>query len=344
MNTDSINWGISSTGGIATSFAQALALVDDARLLAVSSRTQEKADEFAAAHGAERAYGSLADMAADPDVDVVYIASPHTAHCADALVAVRSGTPVLVEKPFGISAAQAREVFTTAEDAGVFVMEALWSRFLPAHVELRRLVDDGAIGEVRAVEASFGFPSPFGPDHRLLNPALGGGALLDLGVYSVNTALQILGPPDHVSTMATIGPTGVDVNTAVTMHFPDGAVAMALSSLSSVLGCTARVSGTTGFIDVPSMQHRPDALHLTTWTSLTAPPTKRTLELPAGDGALRHQVHEVHRCLRAGESQSPVMSWQHTIDLLTVLDTARAEIGLTYPGESATDSADSGGR
>ena len=136
-----------------------------------------------------------------------------------------------------------------------------------------------------------------------------------------------------------MGSTGVDVNTAVIMQFPSGAIATAQCSLTAVLGCTARVSGTTGFIDVPAMQHCPDALHLTTWAAIDSKPEKRTLELPAGDGALQHQVLEVHRCLRAGSQQSDVMSWQHTIDLMTILDAARVEIGLVYPGEEGPPGA-----
>jgi predicted dehydrogenase len=328
-----VRWGISSTGRIAHDFAAALARVPDAELIAVASRSQERADAFAAKHNARTAYGSLAAMLEDADIDVVYIASPHSEHCREALQVVAAGKHVLVEKPFGLSADQARQVFEAAEQSDVFVMEALWSRFLPAHVRLRELVADGAIGEVVGVQASFGFPFPFRPEHRLLNPELGGGALLDLGIYSINSAMQLLGSPDEVSATATIGPTGVDVNTVVSLRFPGGAIAVASCSLVGLDPSTATIIGTEGCIQLPTGQHCPEYLTIRTLEQARAGSAGERLELPTGGDGLRHQVHEVHACLRAGRQQSDVMSWQHTLDLMTTLDRARACIGLRYPGE-----------
>jgi predicted dehydrogenase len=333
-----IRWGISSTGRIAQDFARALARVDDARLLAVSSRNLKRAGQFAAACGAERAYGSIEEMLADDDVDIIYVASPHSEHCREALAAVSAGKHVLVEKPFGLSAAEAQLVFDAARGAGVFVMEALWSRFLPAHGRLRELVSEGAIGEVRTIEASFGFPAPLDPSHRLFARELGGGALLDLGVYPVNTALQLLGPPADVAAAAVLGETGVDVNTAVCMRFDGGAVATAHCSLTAAMACTARVVGTEGVIDLPPAQHHPESLTLRRFDTWLTQPDGVVLDLPIGGDGLRYQVHEVHRCLRAGVQQSEVMSWQDTLDVMTVLDRARAAFGLEYP------TYDAGGR
>jgi predicted dehydrogenase len=335
LTHDRVRWGISSTGGIAQSFAKALARVDDAQLLAVGSRSLDRAKAFADEYGVDRAHGSFTELLADDDVDVVYISSPHSEHRREALAAVEAGKHVLVEKPFGLSAAEAHDVFDAAKDAGVFVMEALWSRFLPAHVRLRELVAEGVIGEVRTVEASFGFPMPFKPEHRLLNPQLGGGALLDLGIYPVNVAVQLLGPPTDVRAVATMGQTGVDVNTAVAMTFPGGAVATATCSLNSVLASTARVIGSAGWIDLPNPQHCPESLTLRTIDDLIARKPGEVIDLPVGGDGLRYQVHEVHRCLREGLQQSPVMSWQHTLDLMTVLDRARAAIGLDYEALTA---------
>ena len=326
-----VRWGISSTGRIAGDFAKALARVPDAQLVAASSRTQARAAEFAAQHGIPRAHGSLTAMLEDDDVDVVYIASPHTEHCREASLAVAAGKHVLVEKPFGLSADQALPVFEAAARAGVFVMEGLWSRFLPAHVRLRELVADGAIGRVVGVQASFGFPFPDRPEHRLLAPALGGGALLDLGIYSVNTAMQLLGPPEEVAATAVLGPTGVDVNTVVTLRFPGGAVASASCSLVGLDPSTATVVGTDGHIQLSSPQHCPQYLTLTTIEELRRGSTGDRFDVPVGGDGLRYQVHEVHECLRRGAQQSEVMSWQHTLDLLTTLDRARACIGLDYP-------------
>lgn len=323
-----IRWGISSTGRIAHDFAKALARVPEAQLVAVSSRSPERAAAFAAVHGAPRAHGSLDALLADPDVDVVYLASPHSEHCREALHAVAAGKHVLVEKPFGLSAAEAKLVFDAAALAGVFVMEALWSRFLPAHVRLRELVAEGAIGEVLTVEASFGFPFPHQPEHRLLAPSLGGGALLDLGIYPVNTAMQLLGTPEDVVATATLGPTGVDVHTAVAMRFPGGAVATARCSLIAPDPCTAKVIGTEGLIELPAAQHAPDYLMV---RRLFTGEAADRVDVPVGGDGLRYQVHEVHDCLRRGVQQSDIMSWQHTLDLMTTLDRARACIGLDYP-------------
>jgi predicted dehydrogenase len=310
--------------------------VPDAQLVAVGSRTQARAEAFAAEHGVARAHGSLQALAADPDVDIVYIASPHSEHCRQALQVISSGKHVLVEKPFGLSAAEAGLVFEAAAEAGVFVMEALWSRFLPAHVRLRELVAEGVIGEVLVVDASFGFPFTDRPDHRLLAHELGGGALLDLGIYSVNTAMQLLGVPDEVTATAAFGPTGVDVNTAVAMRFASGAVATARCSLTALDPCTARVIGTEGYIELPAPQHCPDHLLLRTLHHYRQNPGPGELiELPVGGDGLRYQVHEVHECLRRGVQQSEVMSWQHTLDLMGTLDRARACIGLEYPSAAS---------
>jgi predicted dehydrogenase len=330
LTHDRVRWGLSSTGGIAQSFAKALARVDDAQLLAVGSRSLDRAQAFATEYGVDRAYGSLAELLSDAEVDVVYISSPHSEHRREALAAVEAGKHVLVEKPFGLSAAEAQDVFDAAEKAGVFVMEALWSRFLPAHVRLRELVAEGVIGEVRTVEASFGFPMPFKPEHRLLNPELGGGALLDLGIYPVNTAVQLLGPPAEVTAVATIGEMGVDVNTAIAMRFAGGAIATASCSLTTVMASTARVIGTDGWIDVPHSQHCPESLTVRSLEDLLGRKPGEVIELPVGGDGLRYQVHEVHACLREGRQQSSVMSWQHTLDLMTVLDRARVAIGLDY--------------
>jgi predicted dehydrogenase len=328
-----VRWGIAATGGIATSFAKALASVEDASLQAVSSRSLDRASAFAAEHGAARAYASLAKLLDDPDVDIVYVASPHSEHCREALAAIEAGKHVLVEKPFGLNARETAKVLDAAASARVFAMEALWSRFLPAHVRLRELVAEGAIGEIRSVEASFGFPFPYGPEHRLFDPALGGGSLLDLGIYPVNMALQLLGPPEEVAATAVLGETGVDVNTLVALRFAGGAVASAHSSLTAMLSNTARVIGTQGSIELPGMHHCAQSLVLRNFGSWPEPPSKEVLELPVGDDGLRYEVQEVHRCLAEGRQQSSVMSWQHTLDLMTTLDRARECIGLRYPHE-----------
>jgi predicted dehydrogenase len=332
VTASDVKWGICSTGWIAHEFARALTRVPSARLVAIGSRSRDRADAFAAEHGVARAHASLEALLADDDVDVVYVASPQSEHRRDAVLAAEAGKHVLVEKPFALSAAEAQEVFDAAAANGVFAMEAMWSRFVPAHVRLRELVAAGVIGDVLSIDASFGFPLQHDPDHRLHRLELGGGALLDLGVYPVNTALQLLGPPVDVVATAAFGPTGVDVHTAVAMRFDAGAIATARCSLSASDLCTARVIGSKGLIEIPHMHFAPEYLDVRRFFSGLG---DERIHLPIGDDGLRYQVHEVHACLEQGLQQSKVMSWQHTIDLMTVLDRARACIGLTFPNRPA---------
>ena len=331
-----VGWAICGTGGIANTFAQALRRVDGASLVAVSSRSQARADQFAREQGAQRAHGSLLALLEDPAVDIVYVASPHSEHCREALQVVEAGKHVLVEKPFGLSLSQVEPVLAAAEVRGVLVMEALWSRFLPAYVRLRELVASGAIGPVLAVESGFGFAAPYLATHRIYDPALGGGALLDLGIYCLDLAVQLLGPPAHVSAQAVLCPTGVDVNTVLALRWDDGALASAHCSFTTPLPGTARVVGTEGWIELP--QTFPDTLVLHQHRGTDPTDAAVTvIDVPLGGDGLRYQVEEVHRCLAEGRTQSQTMSWQHTRDLMATLDRARAAYGLVYPHEQSRD-------
>jgi predicted dehydrogenase len=328
MSPAPTRWGIAGTGSIAAKFAQALARVEGAELAAVASRSVDRAAEFAGRWGAARAHGSYEDLAADDGVDVVYVATPHARHCADTLLYLGAGRHVLCEKPFAMDAAQARTMATAARERGLFLMEALWSRFLPSYVELRAQLSAGRIGEPTAVEATFGFPAPVAADHRLLDPALGGGALLDLGVYCVQLASLVLGPPDRVSAVAHLGPTGVDLRTALALGHPSGAVATAQVSLDSLLACTARITGTEGWIDLRAPMHSTEVLVI----GRGAGTEPELLEVPSGGDGLRFQAEEVQRCLAAGHTESPVMALDETIAIAATLDRAREAIGLSYPG------------
>ena len=205
--------------------------VPDATLLAVASRSTERAEAFAAEHGVERAYGSYPAIMADPDVDVIYISTPHPQHLQVALAAIAAGKAVLVEKTFTATVAGAEQLVDAARTAGVFAMEAMWTRFQPAIVEARRLIDEGAIGEVRHVQADLGVDRPYDPTDRLFDPAQGGGALLDLGVYVVSFAQYFLGVPDRVEVVGSLAPTGVDAEAGLLLAYADGKAASLLISL-----------------------------------------------------------------------------------------------------------------
>lgn len=267
------------------------------------------------------AYGSLEELVADPAVDVVYIASPHSEHHAQALVALRAGKHVLVEKPLALSLLQCSEMVTAARDGGLFLMEALWSRFLPAYARLRELLEDGALGTVVSVESSLGFLAPFDPTHRIYRKDLGGGVLLDMGVYPVALAELVLGAPTSISAAATLGPTGVDHDTVVDLRYGEGGWARAHSSLLADLPGTSRITGERGWVELPAPVYAPEALVL----------DGRVLELPSGGDGLRYQAIEVQRCLTAGLQESPVMSWADSLSLAGTLDEARRQIGLVYP-------------
>jgi predicted dehydrogenase len=313
---------------MAARFAAALRTVPGARLAAVASRQPNRAAAFAAEHGADRAHASYDALLTDAGVDVVYVATPHSSHCALALRAVQAGRPVLVEKPFGLARSQVEEVLSAAAAHDVFVMEAMWTRFLPAYVRLRELIDEGTIGHVLAVHAAFGIAAPYVPTHRVYDPALGGGALLDLGVYPVDLACQLLGTPAHVSAEAVLCPTGVDVSTLAALRWEGGAVASAHASFTTRLPSAGLVVGTEGSLELPD-HVSPQSLVLRRFTT---PERTEDVPAPGGEHGHRFQALEVHRCLAEGRRQSEVMPWDDSRGLADTLDRVRAAVGVRYPG------------
>jgi predicted dehydrogenase len=328
-------WGIAGTGAIANGFADALGRLPDAQLVAVGSRSRETADAFGEKYGVapRHRHASYEDLAADDSVDVVYVASPHSHHHEHTLLFLNAGRPVLCEKAFALDAVQAAEMVAVARERDLFLMEAMWSRFLPVYVKVRELLAEGAIGQIQSVEADFGFRFPPDPAHRLFDHALGGGALLDLGVYPMSLASMVLGTPERITAYGMLGATGVDEHTAVLSGYAGGAVALTQSSLRVTLGCTARITGTEGYIELPFMMHCPDEL-----TVQVRGATER-LSLPAaregnGDdmagGGLHHQARHVQERLLAGESGSDVMPLDETVAVMRTLDIVREQIGLSY--------------
>lgn len=247
-----VRWGILATGGIAASFAEDLReMKDDAEIVAVGSRSLASACAFADRFGIPRAYGSWTELADDDGIDVVYVATPHSAHRVAAGLCLRAGRSVLCEKPFTVNAVEARELADLAKARGLFLMEAMWTYCNPVVRRLTQLVADGAVGEVRSVHADFGLAGPFEPGHRLLDPALGGGALLDLGVYPVSFAHLLLGEPDEVQAWAHLTEHGVDDNTGMLLGYDNGAMAVLSCSLTADTAQTAVVTGSAGRIEVP---------------------------------------------------------------------------------------------
>ena len=323
MTRPPVRWGIAATGKIAAQFVDGLSQVDDATVVAVGSRAQASADAFGDRWGIGRRHGSLDALASDPDVEVVYVASPHSAHHDDTLRFLAAGKHVLCEKPLALDPAQSGRMVDAARERGLFLMEAIWSRSLPAYVALRDVLAAGRIGEPRVVEADFGFALPFDPTHRLYDPDLGGGGTLDLGIYPVQLASMVFGgPPGTVAATGHVGPTGVDELMGAVLGYGGGRLAVVKSAITVGLSCRARISGTDGWIDLPAFMHCPQ--HLT----VTAGGTSERIDAGYEGEGLRFQVPEVHRCIREGLVESPVLPHAETLAFARTLDAIRAQVGV----------------
>lgn len=362
MSSRSIRWGVLATGAIASAFTAELRKMPDAEVVAVASRTPERAKEFADRFDIPRAYGGWAELAADDEVDVVYVAGPHSAHRAAAGLCLEAGRAVLCEKSFTLNAPEAAELIDLARTHDRFLMEAMWMYCNPLVLRLANLVRDGAIGEVRTVQADFGLPGPFAPGHRLLDPAQGGGALLDLGVYPVSFAHLLLGEPGSVQAHALLSPEGVDLNTGVLLGWPDsGALATLSCSVTAGTPVTASVTGTKGRVDVPHGfffpqrftlhrdGHDPQEVTYEEVASADHAAAARAAHTPhaphdsphaphdgphAPHASLRHEAAEVMRCLRAGEKESPLVPLDGSLAVMRTLDAVRERIGVRYPREA----------
>jgi predicted dehydrogenase len=323
-----IRWGILSTGNIAGSFAEGLAHVEDAELVAVGSRNAESAERFGVKYNIPHRHGSYEALAADPDVDVIYVASPHTGHLEHSLLCLRGGKAVLCEKPFTMNAREAEHLVAEARSRGLFLMEAMWTRFLPHMVEVRRLIAEGAIGEPRMLHANFGFRREFDPQHRLFNPELGGGALLDLGIYPVSLAWMLFGAPEQVLSAADLGSTGVDEQSAYILRFPQGQLAVLSTATRTAIPIDPVISGTEGQIVLRRPWNAPSSI------MLLRPGQPEYTFGPAHVGnGYNYQVHEVHHCLRAGRTESAIMPLDETVAIMRTLDQLRAPWGLRYAAD-----------
>ena len=318
-----VRFGIIGTGGIAHDFATDLAGVEGARLVAVGSRSQESADRFGDAFDVPHRHPSYEALVADDEVDAVYVATPHPWHAENALAAIAAGKHVLVEKPFTMNAAEARQVVDAARAAGVFGLEAMWTRFLPSTMKIRRLIADGAIGRAVAVAVDHGQYFAPDPSHRLYAPELGGGALLDLGIYPVSWVHMVLGTPTAVSSRIDPAFTGVDGQTSAVLQYPDGAHGLVTCTLWSATPCRAWVGGDQGSIDVDPTFYAPASFTL---RRRGAEPERfdPDPELGGPGKGLRYEAAEVVRCVREGLGESPHLPLDETVSIMETLDAIRA--------------------
>jgi predicted dehydrogenase len=322
-----LRWGVLGAGGIAATVSADIAASPGSVLQAVAARDATRAAAFAAAHGVTRSYGSYAELVADPDVDVIYVATTHAQHHEHALLALRAGKPVLVEKAFTLNAREAREVVAEARRLKLFCMEAMWMRLNPLILQAQEIVRTGGIGTVVSVRADLSRRFEYSPSHRLFDLAVGGGALLDLGVYPVTFAWLFGGAPSGIAAMGALSPTGSDATAALQWSYPDGRVAQIHSSAVAWSPDAGLVCGTGGWISLGPRVHHPASM--TVRTDL-GEDVYETTQHGNGYGL---QIAEVERCLSAGELESPLVPLDDTIGILEVIDEARRQLGVHYPAD-----------
>jgi predicted dehydrogenase len=329
-----LRWGVIATGGIAAAVTRDLELLADAELHAVSSRSQAAADAFAADYGFARAYGDQDGVAgyerllANDAVDVVYVATPHAQHHLIARAALTAGKHVLCEKALTINAREAAELVELARANGLFLMEAMWSRFLPSMQRAFEIAASGEIGEVKWVGADLGFPAPYSPTSRLWAPRDGGGALLDITIYPLLWALGTLGFPQTVSATGWLNDDGVDAQNALTLGYHHGAQAQLTSSLLAHGPRTATVAGSGGFLQSLGSVNNPTELLVR--VGFEEPRVERFSTVGRG---YSYELREVTRCIQQGLTESPVMPLDDSLDTMRLFDGVRAQLGVSYPND-----------
>ncbi|MEM6342382.1 MAG: Gfo/Idh/MocA family oxidoreductase [Bacteroidota bacterium] len=325
---EKIRWGILATGKIAGKFASGMLTVPNAKLQAVGSRSEDKAKTFAEQYRIETVHTTYEALANDPEVDIIYVATPHPYHHANTLMCLEAGKAVLCEKPIAINAQQTVEMIEKAREKNVFLMEAMWTRFLPVWVQIKTWLDEGRIGEIKQLQADFAFKGPDDINHRVLNPNLAGGAMLDVGIYPLATAYHIFGEdPVHASSTAHIGQTGVDEQSAYLLGYANGAFATLSSGVQVDSPRQAVIVGTEGKIVVPLF-----------WKSSEvrieyADGREEYYPFPYESSGLQYQAIHAMQCLKEGKRESPIMPWSESLRLMRLMDRFRTEWGLKYPGE-----------
>ena len=320
-------WGVISTGGIARTFATDLKYLSDQVVHAVGSRNIENATNFGNEFGA-KAYGSYEELVNDPDIDAVYIATPHQLHFANTIMALNAGKPVLCEKPFAITSNQAGEMISLARKMNLMLMEAMWTRFLPHISKVREILGSGILGEIRTVSADHGQWFSEDPEFRLFNSNLAGGALLDLAIYPISFAHLVLGVPEEIISSSLPAFTGVDGQTSAIFNYANGAQAIINSSLFAATPCRAFVSGTLGWLEIDRTFYAPTSMR-------TVIRKGETTEYPRNYIGVGHreQAVEFARCVNTGLTESPLLTLNETYEIMKSVTTIKNQIGLKYPFE-----------
>ena len=318
------NWGILGAGKIAGKFATGLKNVENAHLYAVASRSKEKAKDFAKTNDVEKYFGSYEEMLQDENLDVVYIATPHVFHHQQTLLCLKHKKAVLCEKPFAMNRKQVAEMIATAQAENCFLMEAMWTQFLPHFKYVQQVVNSGKYGKIRNLKADFGFPAPFDAEKRLFNKKLGGGSLLDIGIYPVFIALSLLGKPNKIKATAKIGKTGVDENCQVLFKYDRKVEAELNSSILEKTPTTALIQLEKATIHINSRFHEPSSVRIQT------PDGEELKEFEVNTNGYNFEAQHVQEMLSQGRIESTEMSWKKSLDLIELLDEIRSKIGLEY--------------
>jgi predicted dehydrogenase len=316
-----MRWGVVGTGSIARTFAGDLTFTDSGRIVAVGSRSQDAADRFADQFDIPHRHASYEKLVTDPEVDAVYVATPHPMHHANAMLALEADRPVLVEKAFTMNAAEAQDLVDVARAKGLFLMEAMWTRFLPHMAEIRRLLAEGALGDIVTVSADHGQWFPENPKSRLFDPKLGGGALLDLGVYPVSFASMILGEPDRIATMVDPAFSGVDGQTSMLFGYAHGAQAVLTCTSAARSPTRAAIVGTEARLEIEGPFYTP-----TSFTLMPRGGTPSTFAEAYPGRGLWHEADEVARCLHEGLLESPLMPLDETVSIMKTMDAVLATL------------------
>lgn len=329
QHSPAIRWGILGAGHIAQRFAREVSAHTPSVIAAVGSRDAWRAASFAARFAIADSYGSYDDLLADDSLDAIYIATPHGLHREHALACLRAGKPILVEKSFTLSAAQARDVFDLARAKNLFVMEAMWSRFLPQYARLRELVQGGDLGDLVTIQAAHLQSLDLRPGSRLIEPELGGGALLDLGVYPLSLFHWLCGVPQSIAARGVLADTGVDLREAILCRYGD-TLAQAAVDADAPGRDWVQIVGTRGCLDVLDWFYTADAEVVLT----LAGGGPRIVQRPV-PGGFQYEAAEVARCLADGALESASMTWDDTLAVMAMMDEVRAQVGVVYPGEVA---------
>ncbi len=326
MSKERIRWGILGTGIIAHKLADALKFVEGADLRAVGSRELETAKKFASEYNIPNAYGSYEEAAKDKDVDVIYVATPHNLHLENTLMCLENNKHVLCEKPFGVNGREVRSMISKAKEKNLFLMEALWSRFLPNILKVKEIIESGEIGKIRLLTAFFSFKSFQGPEHRQFNKDLCGGSLLDIGIYNVFLSLFLLGKPKEIFASAGFVNTNVDGSCSATFKYDNEALAVTFSSFLAETPIVAEVHGEKGKIFLEDKWFCPTNIRLTDNNG-----KEKLILFDFKGNGYNYEADEVVKCIREGRIQSDSMSWDASLELIDTLDAIRKQCGLVYP-------------